>query len=182
MRLKNEKNPSKSIHDIWEVRLDKKIIERLRRLAIQRRTTMSWLARYCIFKLVHKKKIHINKFHEMVDEFRADRPPFRELGRFYICFYGDDILWVKMKAGQLGVTVSMLVRVALLRYIDSLEGVQRVPAWRLFWYGLKFNKTVDIHRQRNHRSLVKEFLISRSFSLEDFWGIPAAPLPGFLRL
>ncbi len=183
MKVKDRSKENKySVSDIWEVRLEKSTILRLRKIAGLRRTTMSWLARYCIFRLIHKKKIHHEKFHDMVDEIRANSPPFRETGRFYICFYGEDILWVKMQSGILNVTVSMLVRVALERYLSSLENEARVPYWRLFWYGLKCNQSVQIERHRRHRSFVQEFLNSKSYNLSDYWKIPQGHLPSFLFL
>ncbi len=141
---------------------------------------MSWLARYCIFRLVHKKKINREEFQAMVGDIKASQTPFRELGRFYVCFYGEDILWVKMQASALGVTVSMLIRVALLRYLVTLESERAVPWWRLFWYGIKLNKQVLLERLRSHQVIVQEFLNSKSFLPEDYWAHPEGPLPTFL--
>ncbi len=117
----------------------------------------------------------------MVDDIKVKRKPFRELGRFYVCFYGEDILWVKMQALALGVTVSMLVRVALLRYFSTLGSERAVPWWRLFWYGIKLNKKILLKRQRTHRAIVQEFLNSSPFSPEDYWALPIGDLPAFLR-
>lgn len=181
MRLRDDAPKTKSgVRDIWEIRLDKTIKARLRALARRRRCTMSWLARYCIFRLVHKKIIHMEEFHAMVDEIKATRPSFRELDRFYVCFYGNDILWIKMQASTLGVTVSMLVRVALLRYLGTLESERAVPWWRLFWYGIKINKHITCTRQRRYGVIVQEFLNSKSFGRDDYWEIPPAQLPIFL--
>ncbi len=181
MRVKNESRAAaRGVSDIWEIRLDKELIATIRKLARQRGVTMSWLARYCIFRLVHKKIIHKEKFQDIVDEIRATRPPFRELGRFYLCLYGDDILWIKMQAQQMNVTVSMLIRVALLRYMASLGNERAIPWWRLFWYGLKLNKQVEIHRQRANRCHVQEFLNCRPFDPKEYWKIPPGPLPYFL--
>ena len=181
MRLRDDSPQANSrVRDIWEIRLDKTIKDRLRLLAQKRRCTMSWLARYCIFRLVHKKIIHRQEFQTIVDEIKATRPPFRELDRFYVCLYGNDILWIKMQASTLGVTVSMLVRVALLRYLSTLASERAVPWWRLFWYGIKINKQIIFYRKRQHGVVVKEFLNSNPFEKNDYWKIPPAQLPIFL--
>ncbi len=177
MRVKDE---SRRVNEIWEVRLNKGLINTLRAIAKQRKCTMSWLARYCIFRLAHKKYIHIQKFHDMADEIRSGLPPCRELGRFYVCLYGDDIMWIKIRAEQLGVTVSMLFRIALERYLSTLGNEKAVPWWRLFWFGIKLNKKVQIEYYRRSRFLVKEFLNSKSYSLSEYWQIPLGPIPSFL--
>ncbi len=168
------------IRDIWEIRLDKKMIKTIRKTAEMRGTTMSWIARFCIFKLVHKKLIHRTTFYDMAMEIRASQPPCRELGRFYVCFYGNDILWVKMQADALNVTVSMLVRIALARYLPLLQDKNRIPWWRLFWYGIKINKSVGVYSLRVKRCLVQEFLNSNSYLPSEYWDTPPGPVPSYL--
>lgn len=179
-RNKSDQNSQTPVCDIWEVRLAKTVFQRVRQNARHRKCTMSWIVRYCVLRLINKpglnRRVHLD---EILDEIRQNQPPVNDCHRFYLCLYGEDDLLLRLAARRLGITVSMLIRLALYRYLRILEKIEAVPAWRFFWFGIKLNRNIVIKYLRNERHIVKDFLISKKFNYEDYWDIPDGPLPRF---
>ncbi|MDW8305554.1 MAG: hypothetical protein RML34_00595 [Leptospiraceae bacterium] len=169
---------------IWEVLLHPCLMAKVRRAAEINKVSMSWVVRYCVFRLARKRVVHMEKLHELAESLREknqEEPlPARRLCRLNVCLYGDDErLFCELKY-RFRLTTTMVVRIALVRYLDLLlEG--RVPYWRLFWYGIKF-----VVRHRSCYSApagfpIVDFHIREFFDYGDYWGVPLGGMPFYLR-
>ncbi|MCS6985183.1 MAG: hypothetical protein NZM25_08700 [Leptospiraceae bacterium] len=166
---------------LWDLRLNPALMAKLRQAATKSNTSMSAVVRFCAFKLARKKVVDLNKMREMAHKLKEkNSTPSRELCRINVVLHGDDErLFCELKY-RFGLTTSMVLRIALVRYLDSfLSG--RIPYWRLFWYGTKL-----VARHKCYYSTVvgipiMDFHSKELFSPEDYHCKPSGELPMYLR-
>ncbi len=184
MRYSGSKNPYGITH-LWEVRLSHKLMEKIRQAARYNATTMSWVVRFCIFRLARKKRIALSQWQSWAKDIKESGKQdnnFEEptLHRFNVCLYGEDekvLLELKIRTG---LTTSMVIRIALSRFLTALLQ-NRIPWWRLFWYGLKFHKESNCFYSTKGGFLAMDFHSKKFFSVEDYHGQPPGKLPKYLK-
>lgn len=174
---------------LWEVLLPAKWIAEIRRVAKKRQVTLSWVVRYCTFKFMRRKKISLSeKEQTIVNIIREEMQNYgsrskkncskeKLMHRLQVCFYGEDERWLRMVALELNLTVSMLIRIAIYRYLFTIEEEKSVPAWRLFWMGIKFIFAVNIKRHLQKGAVSDEIVSYILFRAKDFWKEPLGHLP-----
>ncbi|MCS6983549.1 MAG: hypothetical protein NZM25_00280 [Leptospiraceae bacterium] len=169
---------------IWEVLLHPRLMAKVRRAAEVNGVSMSWVVRYCVFRLARKKVVDLEKLHALARSLREknqeDPLPSNKLCRLNVCLYGDDErLFCELKY-RFRLTTTMVVRVALVRYLDLLLA-RRVPYWRLFWYGIKFVLQHFSCYSTAPGFPVVDFHIKRFFDYQDYWAVPSGNIPFYLR-
>lgn len=109
------------ISDIWEVRLSTHTWHKVRRIAAARRSTLTAVTRYCLFRLIEAGNLKMRRhFNVCLERSKTEARSSGALHRHMMCFYGDDLVLVKLAALRLKVTVSALVRIALCLYLPRL--------------------------------------------------------------
>lgn len=184
MKYKGDSNPY-NVDAVWEVRLRPEIIEDIRTAASHYKTTMSWIVRWCTFRLFLRKKISLDKLHNIAQELRERNQPkpmsAGELHRLRVCLYGgDERIFLELKY-RFGLTTTMLVRIALQLYLKYL--LDKAESWRnVFFYGLKFfSQTKALYSRRVIVPQV-DFHIHKFFHYSDYWDIPPGKMPNFIRV
>jgi len=114
-------NKPVQISDTWEVRLSPRIWNNIRQLAVSRQSTLTAVTRYCLFSMIEVPNLRMRRplrqcLQQTINEARSSNT----LHRHIICFYGEDLVLVKLTAMRLGVTVSALVRIALCLFLPRL--------------------------------------------------------------
>lgn len=135
------RRPSR-IEDIWEVRLPKTLALQLKRVARQRKVTLSQISRYCIFRIAERENLAGKKyFKTALEQSRRSTKESPTHHRHLVCFYGEDVKLVRLAALNWGISVSALIRLALWIYLPCLvmaiHNKHYVSPNELFWRGIK---------------------------------------------
>lgn len=170
---------------IWEVLLPPEWVNKIRYLAKKRKVTMSWIVRYCIFRLLRRRKLALSPTEQtMLEKIQAEMRLHRSrtmryystnktlFHRLQVCFYGEDEKWLRLAALELEISVSMLIRFAIYRYFAGLENEKAIPYWRLFWMGIKFTAKLTFQRNLAKAAIQQEFLYFFWLGYSDFWKTP----------
>ncbi|AFM13481.1 hypothetical protein Turpa_2842 [Turneriella parva DSM 21527] len=163
------------IEDIWEVRLAEPLWNRIGRSSRKYGVSFSEISRYCVFRLAEKGcGLKKERFKKILADLRETHACKAALHRHMVCFYGEDIKLVRLAALEMGVTVSTLVRLALMLYLPRLEmeihNEKAVTAQELFWLGIK--RWIQVAQTKINNLGVPTF---RHFSFSSFpptnwWG------------
>ncbi|MDH5721299.1 MAG: hypothetical protein OEZ13_11900 [Spirochaetia bacterium] len=156
------------IKNVWEVRMDLSLWNKIVCASKVRKKTYSWIVRYCVFELAKVKKLRWTKsmlnIHENIKSSKKDAQH-----RHMLCLYGADEMLLRNSALILGVTVTQLVRISLLMFIDRLvKG--KTSDKRLFWFGIKLFSEICVLRSMKDNMLAMVFHSHRKFSREEYWG------------
>lgn len=109
------------ISDIWEVRLSTQTWHKIQRIAAIRRSTLTSITRYCLFRMIEAGNLKFRRYlKECHKRTVIETKSSERLHRHMICFYGEDLVLVKLSAMRLNVTVSALVRIALHLFLPRL--------------------------------------------------------------
>lgn len=147
--------------------------------------TYSWIVRYSLFRLLKQKKFWRKfKFVKLKAEDKTVSKNRKACHRHSLCLYGDDHIRLKILAAELGIPISVLVRVALQWYLQEFEA-DTIPDFaeaeresrkfagisfeKLKKYGTKFVKDLQVDReQENYHSA---WTVSKTvvFDERDFW-------------
>ena len=107
----------------WEVRIPRKIWEKVKERADQQDVTYSWVVRFCVFTAL--KKSNQKRFNEAVVEFHNRRnigaTKKESHHRFQMCLYGEDQSWLRIRAMEVKTSVTSLILTSLLMFLDDLE-------------------------------------------------------------
>lgn len=130
------------ISDVWEVQLSVRFWSAVSMVGRKRRMSYSSVTRYCIFRLIEKQNL---RWHPILitarRQVREDLTSCHDKHRHMVCFYGEDIKFVRYAAMNLGVSVSTLIRIALWLYLPRLameiQSRRHVSAFEIFRLGIK---------------------------------------------
>ena len=130
------------IEDVWEVHLVGAIWRYLAEIARRRKVSYSTIARYCIFRLAEQKNLKMTSSWQAVHQKnKAQIAGSGQLHRHLVCLYGEDVVLLKLAAIRLGITVSALIRLALVLYLPCLamenHSKEIVDEQELFLRGIK---------------------------------------------
>jgi hypothetical protein len=96
------------------VHLSPRLWSGVRQAARKRHVTYSWITRFCAFRLIERQAL---RTHRMVgyakQQVQKEKEISSEKHRHLVCFYGEDIKFVRYAALELGISVSVLIRIAL---------------------------------------------------------------------
>jgi hypothetical protein len=165
------------IANLWEVHLDIKLWKRLCIAALDRGCSISWITRYCVFRIARKRvkkmpfamKIHSNELkntHHQAEKYH----------RHILCLYGDDEKLLRLTAMQLGVTVSHLIRLALYWFLPKVEKM-RVDWNQIYYHGTRICRFLDISRKNMHKIPFYDTLFYTKWPIESWWKRPRYTLP-----
>lgn len=169
-----ENRPTK-IHDIWEVRISESIWKRIRATSLKYSVSFTCVTRYCTFRLGEKgNHLRTDKFGRVLSQLRSSHNGNQALHRHMACFYGEDVKLVRLAAMEMGVSVSMFIRLALVLYLPRFEmeihSRKAVTPAELFWRGIK--RWIEIAQLKiNNFSMptYRHFTFS-SFPPDNWWG------------
>lgn len=174
---------NRDVTGIWDLRLNPSLMAKVRLASKKTGRSMSWVVRYCVYRLARKKVVDVEAMQRMADTLREKKQlnptPSHKLCRLNVCLYGDDErLFCELKY-RFRMTTTMVVRIALHRYLNSLiHG--KIPDWRLFWYGIKFVASHVTHYSTVAGFPVMDFHNKTFLKPQDYWDPPEGPLPKFL--
>ncbi len=169
------------ITDVWEVRLPQPLWQRIRATAKAHRTTFSTITRLCVFELAERSSLRMRAAFTNMAKTNSTECKVGDLHRHMVCFYGEDVLLVRMAAMRLGITVSAFIRLALKLYLrhfaaefHSKQPRVQITREMIFWRGIKRWISIAV-------TAVNEFSIPSvrnytflSFPPEERWGWPEA--------
>ena len=102
------------ITELWEVHLQERTWEAVRSCAKQRKCSYSNISRYCLFRLIEHQNLKWNRLmSDTKDGLMRQITRGTSVHRHVMCFYGEDLRAVRYAAMVLGITVSMLIRIAI---------------------------------------------------------------------
>ena len=130
------------IEDIWEVRLTDPLWKRINASSQKFGVSFSGISRYCVFRLAEKGTgLRPDRFKKYLTELKETHGGKAPLHRHMVCFYGEDIKLVRLAALEMGISVSMFVRLAISLYLPRFEmeihNKKAVTTQELFWLGIK---------------------------------------------
>lgn len=171
------KNRPVQINDVWEVRLSLTIMQQIRAAAATRRCTLSWITRYCVFRLAERHGLQTRHFiRRTVTEVAANHQSAAECHRHLVCFYGEDVKHVRLAALEMQISVSAFIRLALWLYLPrvamDIHSEKGINPYDFFWRGIK-RWYVMPHLAINELGLptLRRYLFS-GFPPQLWWDIP----------
>jgi len=171
---KQRKYHKLEIASVWEVRLDTKLWTRIVKAANERgsRCTFSWITRYCVFRLVRKKNLHMRKAMKIhSNKVKTSHKTAIKHHRHMLCLYGHDEKLLRLTAMQLDVTVSHLIRLALEWFLPKLEN-KTVKWHQIFYHGTKICRYFDHSREILYKMPNKDCIFYDKWSENEWWGRP----------
>lgn len=147
--------------------------------------TFSWITRYSLSRLVGRNKFWARaKFADLLREDKRSSKRRNVCHRHLICLYGDDYKRLKIFSAEIGISISALVRIALMWQLYEFD-VQTIPDAvqteserdrlakisfeKIKMYGTKFVKNLQITRLEENYFSPQTVLDSSPFELADFW-------------
>lgn len=169
---------------IWDLRVDTNLMAKIRLASKKTGRSMSWVVRYCVFRLARKKIVDVKSMQTIAEKLRekkqGDPTPSQKLCRLNVCLYADDERLFSELKYRFRLTTTMVIRIALTRYLDILiEG--KVPEWRFFWYGIKFIACHETNYSTTPGFPVVDFHNKKFLRPNDYWDPPQGPLPKYLQ-
>lgn len=160
------------IANIWEVKLEKEVWERVCKVAKERQCTFSWVTRYCVFRLARKKNLIMRPAMENHScKIKKIYQGQKKLHRHMLCLYGDDEMLIRLAALRLGVTVSHLIRISLYWFLPKIES--RQVTWpQIFYHGTKICRFIDTTRTNMLQMPFYETLFYGKWPQEKWWKRP----------
>lgn len=147
-QLKYHKIP---ISNLWEVRLDGDIWQRVKRVANARGCTYSWIVRYCVFRLARKTHIVMRPAMENLSrEIKRHYRYTQKLHRHMLCLYGEDEMLIRLAAMKLSVTLSHFIRLSLYWFLSKVE-CYKVTWSEIFYHGTKICRYFDYSRKNTYK-------------------------------
>ena len=135
------------ISSLWEVHLDVHVWTRVVKAAKNRGCTISWITRYCVFRLARKKNLYMRqamKIHS--NELKSKYTNLQCYHRHIICLYGDDEKLLRIAAMQLGITVSHMIRMALYWFLPKVENFS-IKWQEIYYHGTKICRFLSFVRK-----------------------------------
>jgi len=174
------------VEEVWQVRIQNNIWQSIRIQAIKRKTTYSWIVRYCVFRFLSDQSFQLDEnFIELYLKSKAifftdsdNETTEKDYHRHQLCLYGDDIRVIKMIATMFDINVTDLVRMALIRFLP-LFGENKVDEEDFYWHGIKITKVVIPYRAYSaHKALFFSFEFALFSPVEYLYmrGQPQEPL------
>ena len=177
------------VDSILEIRLCSDTWEKIKRVAMVREKSYSWVVRYALFRLIKRKNAQqytislMNRLHSMnnsgesnvehinkkVRDRRNNNVPKH---RHRLCLYGEDELFIRLTASSLRCTMTHLIRFALEKYLDSLMetslskvgfGRFHLAVWQ--WLGIKIHYGVELPTI----SIDKVYFTFQRYQKCDYW-------------
>jgi len=112
------------IDSVLEIRLCPETWNKIKWIAAMRNRSYSWVVRYALFRTIKRKRFHdfiqgtgptklAEKFYQINKDTRRRKKESGEKHRHKLCLYGEDELYIRITAAQMGCTMTHLVRLAL---------------------------------------------------------------------
>lgn len=153
--------------------------------------TYSWISRYALFKLLrrsgHERFIGNPKLQRLRKDDRNYSKAREKCHRHSLCLYGSDEESIQQLSLELRISISALVRIALLWYLQELEvesippsfslGLKgrkrfaRISLEKILYLGTKIVKEKKRKTSRINSGDTKVFYHFSVFREEDFWPI-----------
>jgi len=151
---------------VWQVRISQKVWDRIVAVAVKKKTTYSWIVRYCTFRLCCTADLKWND--GLLDAFEQIKPEKAgKTHRLQLCLYGHDVKIIQMIANMLEISISDLIRIALYLYLKLLEE-DKVEESDFYWNGIKLVSCVIPKRLYSNGRLLGYFHEIHPFSWEDY--------------
>jgi len=144
-----------------EIRIRIEHWQNIVQMAKKHRITFTWVTRLCLFRLLDKwknldKEILLANLEEK-EAMQKSKEKCERLHRHILCLYGDEIR-VRFLAAKLGLTITQLVRIAIILFIASL--VDPIERAELVKQGVKVVASV----MEFHDNYTKVFFVEG-----DYW-------------
>ncbi|MES0489215.1 MAG: hypothetical protein ABUK01_04435 [Leptospirales bacterium] len=146
-----------------EIRVNANAWEKVVRISEAKKTSYSWVVRYCVFRLIKRKDPFMFITNCVLKSGKHDKwkkyqslnrrvklqSSEEHLHRHKLCLYGSDEMFIRMTAGLMHWTMSRLVRLALEWYLDELvrglsENSSQFHRLAFYWLGIKLYGGVEL--------------------------------------
>ena len=173
------------IQNVWEVKIQQDVWEKIQSLAQTKEVTYSWIVRFCVFRAITtNKKPDFDVENPTatgaisasagVPENETLDDPEKKLHRHKLCLYGEDEKLLRISAMEQGITVSAFIRLCLDQFLGTIENVEYAE---LFSKGIKLGKEYNVRiHYRSHAlrcgfpSLIMHHVVK--FSQKEWWKVP----------
>ena len=156
------------IKNVWEVRMDLSTWKNIQSTAKIHSKSYSWIVRYCVFQLAHRKnlrwKARMENLHNKIKKNTA-----KNIHRHQLCLYGDDEILLRNSAILLGITVSQLIRISIAMFLDRVLK-SKVSKKNFFYRGIKVFSEIKSFRSIKNNLITMYFHSLKPFKPEDYWG------------
>ena len=170
---------------VLEIRLSSGSWNQIKRVAIARGLTHSWVVRYAVFRMIKRQNFYgyitgegspdmEEKFKMLNDRVKASRVGAAYKHRHKLCLYGEDELFIRLAAMQMRCTMTHLVRLALEYYLPRMVAKIRMfgftPLLRFshtvtYWLGIKLYAGVKFPT----KVIGQVHINFRRFEKADYW-------------
>jgi len=179
------------VENVLEIRLSIKTWNQIRYASMMKRRTYSWVVRYAVFRMIKRGNLedYIKgstsqrtnnsmkyKFERISQILLHESKTNSNKHRHKLCLYGDDELLIRLSAARMKCTMTHLVRLSLMYYLDELLlqigflGRSKLTgryfariAW--YWLGIKICKGVEFP----NRGTCNHYFKFRRFEKGDYW-------------
>lgn len=167
------------IADVWEVTLPPKLWRSLVSCSRFRKSSYSWVTRYCVFRLAESQNLRWSKsLAKIYNDVRTEVAQGGKLHRHMLCLYGEDIKLIQFAAMQLGISVTAFVRLALAMYLARLametHSSKAVTPAEFFQLGIKRWLQIPWRALNIARIPHIRQLLFNGFPPHLWWGAPGA--------
>lgn len=150
------------------------------------RLTYSYIARYCLFRLLrHKKFFSKKRFIDLYDQDSLTCKSRITCQRLRMCLYGDDESMFQLLSNEMRIDMSKFVRIALLWYLPEFEKFSILPEKsnevrelrkiastsfeKVKLFGTKVIKKLNNFTKEDNYRPLKVLYTSSFYSGIDFW-------------
>lgn len=179
-------NAKADITGVFEVLIPNEIWEKLTKARNKHvKLTYSWIVRYALFKLLRRKNFW-QKFKtiKLAKKDKTYSKSKENSHRFPLCLYGEDHKRLKVLSAELETSVSLLVRVAILWYLQEFSASTipdcftsaskykkfgKLSFEKIKILGTKTVKDIQTYRKKENYSSLWTLSLSFAFTNSDFW-------------
>jgi len=164
------------INNLWEVHLDLELWLRIVKVARMYKCSLSWITRYCTFRLARKKNLNMRKVMKIHSQKIITIQKESDHHRHIMCLYGNDEKLLRIAAMQLEVTVSQLIRLALYWFLPKLEN--KLAKWEhIYYHGTKICQYLSHNRKNILKIPSSDQFTHQKWSKKQWWNPPLTVIP-----
>ena len=171
--LKGKPTP---ITEIIEVRLPLALWRKVYTLARHYRLTYSTVTRLCVLHVAEAQKPYPEEKLARLKQQDKEEYAAGDHHRHLVCLYGDDARLLRLAALQMGISLSVLIRLALRVHLGAIAMEFQSQAHRVkeivFWRGIKRWIAIPLITENHLRIPAVRRFFHQSFPPEYRWGWP----------
>jgi len=174
------------VDHVLEIRLCAETWNKIKLIAAMRNRSYSWVVRYATFRTIKRKDIQsffqgngseklARKFSELDEAAKKRKNSNSVKHRHKLCLYGEDELYIRVTAAQMGCTMTHLIRVALeyrlvemlmkTSFLSRIGRFGRFSRASWYWMGIK----VYCVREFPNSSISSRYFEFKAYEKDEYW-------------